>query len=153
MSIARELAMQNLRRLTPVFAVLASAAVATGCSVNTPESTLRVYNQSDFAITELHVADVGSASWGTNLLGGDPLYPGESLTLGVDCGTYNVLLIDEQGVDCQVDGVDLCLNDAKWVIHNNTCAVFGAAKAAREAAAKAKASSAGSASPGDAGSR
>lgn len=85
----------------------------------------------------MHVTSVGSSSWGPNLLDGDGLAPGESLVLGVDCDTYDALLVDEDGVDCQINNIDLCLNDADWIIRNNTCGVFGAAKAARAAAAKA----------------
>lgn len=88
------------------------------------------------------MTSVGSTTWGPNLLDSDGLAPGESLVLGVDCGTYDALLIDEDGVDCQIHDIDLCLNDATWIIRNNTCSVFGAAKAARDAAA-AKASPAG----------
>jgi hypothetical protein len=133
--------MTHLRLFALSVAALGLVATA-GCSSssNGPDATLRVQNSSDFAIVEIHVTDVGSSSWGPNLLpGGDILAPGESLTLGVDCGTFDALLVDEDGVDCQLHDVDLCLNDAAWVIHNNTCTVFGAAKAAREAAAKAAA--------------
>ena len=114
-------------------------AAAAGCSDNSsgPDATLSVHNESDFAIVEIRVTDVGSSTWGPNLIAGDTLEPGESLTLGVDCGTFDALLIDEDNVDCQLHDVNLCLNDADWVIRNNTCSVFGFAKAAREAAAKA----------------
>ena len=71
------------------------------------------------------------------MLDGDGLAPGESLVLGIDCGTYDALLIDEQGVDCQINDIDLCLDDANWIIRNNTCGVFGAASAASDTAAKA----------------
>lgn len=113
-----------------------------------PDATLRVENQSDFAIEELHVTSVGSSDWGPNLLSGDVLDTGDSITLDVTCDTYDALLVDEDGVPCELMSVDLCFNDARWVIRNNTCTVFGAAKAAREAAAKAAAangSAAGSA--------
>jgi hypothetical protein len=141
--------MQNLRRFTLVFAVVASVAFATGCA---DHATLHVHNQSDFSITEIHVTDIGNPSWGPNLLDGDTLEPGESLTLGVACGTYDALLVDEQGVDCEIHDIDLCLNHADWIIRNNTCGVFGEAKAAREAAA-AKAAKAGIPDPAGAGPR
>lgn len=108
-----------------------------GCS-DTSDASLRVENRSDFAIIEIHVTPVGNASWGPNLLAGDILMPGESLVLGADCGFYDALLVDEAGVDCELHDLDLCLNDARWIIRNNTCTVFGAARAARDAAAAAK---------------
>lgn len=129
--------MQNLRLFTSVFAVLGAVVVATGCTASSsPDSTLRVQNRSDFWITEIRVTPVGSSSWGPNLLDGDGLAPGESLVLGVDCGTYDALLVDEQGVDCQINDIDLCLDAANWIIRNNTCGVFGAASAASDPAAK-----------------
>jgi hypothetical protein len=129
--------MNNLRVFTSLFAVFGSAAVAAGCT-SSSDASLRVENQSDFAIVEIRVTPVGSPSWGSNLLGGDILEPGESLVLGTDCGFYDALLVDEAGVDCEVHDVDLCLNDARWIIRNTTCTVFGAAKAARDATAAAK---------------
>jgi len=144
-AIARRYVMINLRLFMTVAAALGSAVVA-GCTGSTSDASLRVENRSDFAIVELRVTPVGNGSWGPNLLGGDALFPGESVVLGVSCNTYDALLVDDSGVDCQVNGIDLCLNNADWIIHNNTCTVFGAAKAAREAEA-AKAGAAGSAAP------
>jgi hypothetical protein len=136
--------MTNLRFLASVFAVLGSVAVATGCSSNntdTPDATLRVNNQSDFAIVDLRIAPVGTTSWGPNQLDAD-LQPGETITLGVTCDTYDVQLIDETNVDCTLNSVDLCGNDADWVIHNDTCTVFNAVKAPDKTTAKAPGSAA-----------
>lgn len=113
--------------LAPVLASLALATVATGCIID-DGSSLEVRNESDYTIDELYLTDVGSQSWGRNLLGGDGLFPGESISLGADCGTYDAMLIDETGVSCEVHDIDLCLNDALWVIRNNTCAVFNVDK-------------------------
>lgn len=132
----KTLVMNNLRVFTTLFAVFGGATLA-GCS-DTSDALLRVENRSDFAIIEIHVTPVGNASWGPNLLAGDILEPGESLVLGADCGLYDALLVDEAGVDCELHDLDLCLNDARWIIRNNTCTVFGAARAARDAAAAAK---------------
>lgn len=129
----------NLRLMATLFAVGAATAA---CTSSSSDATLRVQNRSDFSIVELYVTPVGKSDWGRNLLGGDVLNPGESTTLLVSCDTYDVRLVDESNVDCEVLDVDLCLNDADWIIRNNTCAVFGIAKAAREAAAKAAAAAA-----------
>ncbi len=110
------------------------AATTAACSDNNEaDLTLRVQNASDFSIVEIHVTPVGNSTWGPNLLTSD-LAPGDSLVLGVNCGTYDALLVDEAGVDCELHDLDLCLNDADWIIRNNTCTVFSVARAAREAA-------------------
>ena len=109
-----------------------------GCSDNDEnEAQLHVHNTSSFSIVEIHVTSVGSTTWGPNLIAGTTLVPGDSLAIDVSCGTYDALLVDEQGVDCQVHDIELCGNHADWVIDNNTCTVFGTARAAREAAAEA----------------
>jgi hypothetical protein len=133
--------MQNLRVLACVTVALGSIAVA-GCGDSGSNASLRVRNQSDFAITEIRVTSVGSTTWGPNLIGGDILAPGEVLTVDVSCDTYDALLTDESGAQCTIHDVDLCFNTADWVIGNDTCPVFAAAKAAREAA-----KAAGSANP------
>jgi hypothetical protein len=131
--------MKTLRSFACVAVALGSLALV-GCTTdNGPDATLRVQNSSDFSIVDLRLTSVGSSTWGPNLLGNNPLDPGESLTLGVDCDFYDAMLVDEDDVTCELNDLDLCLNDADWIIRNNTCTVFGAARAAREAAAKAAA--------------
>jgi hypothetical protein len=110
--------------------VLAACAFATGCSDDDDDdfvdATLLVVNESDFAIVEIFLTEVGNPDWGPNLLRGDVLLPGEDFLLGVDCDFYDALLVDEDGVECEVLDIDLCLNDANWIVTNNTCAIFGA---------------------------
>src|SRR4051812_9606224 len=118
-----------MRNVLLGLALTISAAACTAST--TADATLSVDNQSDFVITELYLTDVGSSTWGPNLLAGDQLNPDETLTLGVDCSTYDAMLVDEDGVSCEVDDLDLCLNDAVWVIRNNTCTAFSAAAKAR----------------------
>ncbi len=113
---------------------LGSVAIAGCGSSSNDNGTLQVRNQSDFAITEIHVTSVGSTTWGPNLIDGDILAPGESLTVDVSCDQYDALLIDESGAQCTVHSIDLCANTADWIIQNDTCPVFASARAAREAA-------------------
>jgi len=125
--------MQNLRYFACVAGALGALAVGACSSDPGPDATLRVQNSSDFSIVEIRVTSVGNTNWGPNLLSGDILAPGEALDIDVTCNTYDALLVDESGVDCQLHNVDLCFNNAAWIIRNDTCTVFGAAKAAREA--------------------
>jgi hypothetical protein len=100
-----------------------------------PSGSLSVVNDSDFVIEEIFLTEVDNPDWGPNLLHGDALFPGETITLGVQCDFFDALIVDEEGVECEVDGLDLCANDATWVFRNNTCPIF-AAEAAKRAAAK-----------------
>lgn len=120
-------------RTTPFLALAFAVAAAGGCAVTTDDdgadASLLVVNESDYAIYELYLTEVDNPNWGPNLLRGDVLLPDEELLLGVDCGFYDALLIDEEGVECELYDLDLCLNDADWVIRNNTCSVFNALEA------------------------
>lgn len=137
--------MKNLRYLACVVAALGSVALV-GCSSDSgPDASLRVRNDSDFTITEIHVAPVGSVDWGPNLLSGDVLFPDEMLRIDVSCDTWDALLVDEDGVDCEINGLDLCGSTADWVINNSSCTVFNAARQAREAAQASGSAAAGSA--------
>ena len=117
---------------------IAAAATLTGCVVQADEdASLTVYNESSFVIEELYLTEVDSPTWGSDLLGSDVLFPGEAIELGVDCDYYDALVIDETGLECEILDIDLCFNDAQWVIRNNSCDVFSIAGQAREAEAEA----------------
>lgn len=113
------------RMLAPALAACLSFSAA-GCIITTDDATLTISNESDYVVEEIYLTDTGSSSWGPNLLRGDALFPGESFTLGVACDFYDALIVDDDGVQCEVLDLDLCLNDALWVFRNNTCTVFGA---------------------------
>jgi hypothetical protein len=117
----------------------AAASFAAGCTTDDggpADASLTVINNSDFVIEEIYLTDVDARGWGANFLGGDALFPGEELILDVDCGLYDALLIDEDGVECELEAIDLCFNDATWHIYNNTCVAFEAALKARQQAAE-----------------
>lgn len=105
------------------------AAFASGCYLSpgplpgplpTDDGTITIDNGSSSVLTEVRVTAVQSSSWGPNLLGGDILYPNERLTVGVACGTYDVLVVDEYDRDCVLGNIDLCLADQVWVIDDST---------------------------------
>jgi hypothetical protein len=114
---------------------LACATVlGTGCIISTDDgdSTLTVDNQSDFIIDELYVVDHYDDDWGPNLIP-EALYPHETIDIDVECGTYDALLVAEDGVECELDHLDLCYDASTWVITNDECPVFGAAPKATAA--------------------
>ena len=122
---------QPAMRNTMITVSLALAAAA--CSSDDPigtvsDSILAVQNRSDFVITDIRLAMLGE-DYTRNLLGTDVLLPGEEIILGVDCGIYDARVVDDTGAVCQLEDVDLCLNEAVWVLTNASCPVFGAANA------------------------
>ncbi|MEJ7597958.1 MAG: hypothetical protein WKG01_08635 [Kofleriaceae bacterium] len=111
-----------------------------------PDATLTVVNQSDYTIAELYLTASFESGWGPNQLGGDVLLPDEEITLGADCDFYDAMLVDEDDVECEIYDLDLCLNDAEWIIRNNTCTVFGARESTET---RARAATTPTASPGN----
>ena len=127
--------MQNLACLAVVASTLGGCVVTTTTDDDF-DSSLHVENRSDFEIHEMYVTEIDSPTWGGNLLGGSILFPGQSMELLLDCNTYDAMLIDETGAVCEIQGVDLCFDDADWIITNRSCAVFEARAAAMAAAQK-----------------
>lgn len=113
-----------------VTSLLSLTLLSTACVVHDGDSTLTVENSSSYVIEELYLAQIDDPSWGPDLLGNDVLFPGESTTLlGIDCDTYDVMVIDELGADCVLESISLCFDDAVWVITNSDlswCDNFGA---------------------------
>jgi hypothetical protein len=121
--------MKATRLLSLALLVTVSSVAASGCVIvaDDDDSTLLVVNNSDFVIEEIYLVDVGNPTWGPNLLGGDVLFPDEDfLIVDIECDTYDALLVDETGVECEIFNLDLCFDDTTWRITNNTCSVFGA---------------------------
>ena len=107
----------------PLFVVL--MALGSGCIITSDsDSSLTIDNQSSYALYEVYIADIDAPTWGPDLLGGDILLPGEAISVLLDCGDYDALIVDEDGVQCELLGLDLCFDDAVWVVDNftlNTC--------------------------------
>jgi len=109
-------------------AFILSTLIATGCSTTVtaddtgPDATITVINSETFGITDIYIDPVGTTTFSDNLLvGGDILEPGEQITFDLDCGNYDVELIDEADGDCIVRNTDTCLNDAVIEIDDQFC--------------------------------
>ena len=79
-----------------------------------------IENQSHWAITQLFLAPLDGSGWGEAQLGAnDRIGSGRSLEIGgIDCDSYDMLLVDEAGDECIVEDVDLCVAEAKWVLRD-----------------------------------
>jgi hypothetical protein len=117
--------MKNLSKILMLAALAGGAGAGCVASDGSGDSTLTVSNDSSFFIDEIHLAEVSDPSWGPDLVGGS-LAPGEDVTIvDIDCGTYDVLVVDETGVECELQNFDLCFDDGLWVIDDvtlDTCA-------------------------------
>jgi hypothetical protein len=110
--------------LTPLIVLLLS--LSAGCVVTTDDdSTLTIANESDYVLLEIYVTEVGNPSWGPNLLYDTVLYPNESLTVSLYCDVYDVQIVDQDGFVCELYNLDLCFDDAVWVIDNFELATCG----------------------------
>jgi len=132
--------MRNTRSFFLAILLVAGAVALPACTIDDDDpgdSTLTVVNESDFVIEQVYITDVNASGWGPNLLTGDVLFPGESMVIyDIACDVYDALIVDETGLECELLGIDLCFDDATWVITNNTCDVFAAEAARRAQAAK-----------------
>lgn len=84
------------------------------------DSELTIQNESSFVLEEIYVTPVDAFDWGPELLGSDILFPGELFTIELGCDIYDVMVVDELGTECVLFDLDLCFDDATWVITNAT---------------------------------
>lgn len=112
--------------------LLFMALFSQGCIIvsdNDPDSDITIYNDSDYILYEIYVSPIGASTWGPDLLGSDILYPDESVTVAVDCATYDVMVVDEYDVACVLEGINVCYESATWYVSNSDlafCDFFGA---------------------------
>lgn len=121
-------------KLVPFVLAITATVAPAGCIVVTDDadSSLEITNRSSYVLTEIRVAAVDAPTWGPDLLGGDVLYPDESLIVALDCGDYDALVVDELGAECVLSNLYLCYDDAEWVITDSAlaeCDQFAAPRA------------------------
>jgi len=99
---------------------LAMAALACSPMIASAAS-LEFVNQSSWEIHEIHVSPASQRNWGEDYLGSDILEKGDSLTLtGLEAGSWDILVIDEDGDRCILEGIDYDTSDRdRWVITDN----------------------------------
>lgn len=103
-----------MRRLA---VLLACAFVATPALAEF-ESKVEIRNDSQWSIHNLYLSDVDSEEWGPDQLGEHVIESGGGkFTLtDIPCDAYDIKLVDEDGDECVVAAVPLCVDDNEWVI-------------------------------------
>jgi hypothetical protein len=96
------------------FALTATAALAAGKTAN-----VKIVNKSEWTIHELYLSPVDDEAWGPDQLQQHVIKPGETFTLSkIPCNSWDVRLVDEDGDECVVGGVDICGASDTWVINS-----------------------------------
>lgn len=109
--------------LVSLFALAGLGACATDDEGGSLDSTLSIHNESSYSFAEIYLSPEDAASWGSDLLGADILAPGEVLELsGVACDVYDIRVVDDEGDECVLSSVDLCLDNAVWRIDDSELA-------------------------------
>lgn len=84
-------------------------------------STMTIWNDSSYVIEEIYISPSDNRDWGPDLLGRDVLYPDEEITIDyLDCDVYDVMVVDEDHVQCILDDIRLCFDDEVWRITDRT---------------------------------
>jgi len=103
---------------TFVAGVFVSMLILGGAQAMAAETaTVTVTNNSDWAIMHFFLSAADSEKWGPDQLGQGVIKTGGSFKLNnIPCDSYDVKLVDEDGDQCVVGGVDLCAQSDHWVI-------------------------------------
>ena len=98
--------------LALVLAALPALALASN-------ATVEIFNKSDWDIHHFFLSPTDEDEWGPDQLGDAVLESGASFELqDIPCDSYDVKVVDEDGDECVVPGVDICSGDQGWVIDN-----------------------------------
>ena len=98
-------------------ALLLLLLVCLPLSAGKKKATVKVINQSKWEIHHLYLSSSTDDEWGPDQLGEDVLAKGDSITLtNIDCNTYDVKVVDEDGDECVIEEVDLCGDASYWKI-------------------------------------
>ena len=107
------------RRVAPWTAsslLLLSAAVSVSADET---SDVKIANRSEWTLTHFFLSPVDEDEWGPDQLGEEVIKKGESFTLSeVPCDLWDLKIIDEEGDECLLTGIDLCGEEATWELTN-----------------------------------
>jgi hypothetical protein len=84
------------------------------------KSDVTVVNKSDWDIHHFFLSPAEQNEWGPDQLGDEVIGTGDSFRLtGVPCDEFDVRLVDEDGDECVVLGVDICGSSEQWEIESS----------------------------------
>lgn len=99
----------NMWRFLAVAAVACAPTIALAAKVE-------FVNQSAWEIHEVYFSPASKKNWGKDHLDSEVLEKGDSLTLsGIEAGTWDVMIVDEDGDKCVIEDVAISGTD-RWVI-------------------------------------
>ena len=106
--------MTKTRRSIAALTLMLAFAVPTFAG---EKGTVKIVNQSKWEIHHIYFGSTSERTWGDDYLGEDVLAKGDSLTLtDIECGDYDIKVVDEDGDECIIEEVSLCGEDAYWKI-------------------------------------
>ena len=93
------------------------------CALPAFAENVKVVNGSQWGIYHFFLSPADTEEWGPDQLRDQVIAPGASFTLqGIPCDTYDVRLVDEDGDECIVGGVDVCGGNQQWNISSEELA-------------------------------
>jgi hypothetical protein len=106
----------------------AGLAIAASAAASKFDSNVTITNESAWTIVNFYLSAADEDEWGPDQLGDDVIETGGSFTLNrIPCDSYDVKLVDEDGDECVIGGVDLCADADTWAITDEdllTCQVL-----------------------------
>lgn len=99
------------------------ASLALSCALVAPafaadtDATVVINNGSSWALHHLYISSVDTQEWGPDQLGDAVIANGQEFTLNnVPCDAYDVKVVDEDGDECVINAVALCVDSDKWTV-------------------------------------
>jgi hypothetical protein len=97
-----------------------AAALLVPIAAQADNNSVVIKNKSDWEIHQFFLSPVDTDKWGPDQLGDQVISTGGTFTLhSIPCDSYDVKLVDEDGDECVVPGVDICSGQAGWIISND----------------------------------
>jgi hypothetical protein len=103
-----------------VLATIAALVLPTPALAASDNSTIHIKNKSDWEIHHFFLSPTDQDHWGADQLGKQVIPVGGNFELHkVPCDSYDIKLVDEDGDECVIGGVDICASKEGWVITND----------------------------------
>ena len=115
----------TLKSIIGVFLVLMTVGGLSSMTMKKTSrnaSKIKIINKSSWAIDHIYFSPIDKDTWGNDILGSDEvLEPDEAIMVLVDCETWDVKFVAEDGAECVVEDLDICEVEGTWTIDDIGC--------------------------------
>jgi hypothetical protein len=99
---------------------VAGLVIAASAAAAKFDSDVTIKNDSAWTLVNLYMSAADENEWGPDQLGEQVIETGGSFKIhSIPCDSYDIKIVDEDGDECVIGGVDVCADSNTWTVSDD----------------------------------